>query len=81
MIPQAIQVFRYQYVMEFIGGKEYRTENSVKAALIKQMKQFILELGKDCTISASEQFGVVAKRQINGADLKLLFKFASLIQK
>ena len=45
--PQAQQVFRDQYVMEFIGGKEYKTENTMKAALIRQMKQFILELGKD----------------------------------
>ena len=41
--PQADQVFRDHYVMEFIGGKEYKTENSMKSALIQQMKQFILE--------------------------------------
>lgn len=45
--PQAEQIFRDQYVMEFIGGKEYKHENNMKAALIKQMKDFILELGKD----------------------------------
>jgi len=45
--PTAQQVFRDQYVMEFIGGKEYRTEHSMKSALIRQMKEFILELGKD----------------------------------
>ena len=45
--PQAEQVFRDQYVMEFIGGKEYEHENSMKAALVKQMKNFILEFGKD----------------------------------
>ncbi|MCR5533302.1 MAG: DUF1016 N-terminal domain-containing protein [Paludibacteraceae bacterium] len=31
--PSAEQVFRDQYVMEFIGGKEYKTENSMKSAL------------------------------------------------
>ena len=36
-----------QYVMEFLDGKMYRHENDMKAALIDQMKQFILELGKD----------------------------------
>ena len=41
--PQAEQIFRDQYVMEFIGGKEYEHENSMKAALVKQMKKFILE--------------------------------------
>ena len=45
--PTAQQVFRDQYVMEFIGGKEYKTEHSMKSALIRQMKEFILELGKD----------------------------------
>ena len=45
--PQAEQIFRDQYVMEFIGGKEFEHKNSMKAALVKQMKKFILELGKD----------------------------------
>ena len=45
--PQAEQIFRDHYVMEFIGGKEYEHENTMKTALVKQMKNFILELGKD----------------------------------
>lgn len=45
--PQVEQIFRDQYVMEFIGGKEYEHENSMKAALVKQMKDFVLEFGKD----------------------------------
>ena len=45
--PTAQQVFRDQYVMEFIGGKTFKTETSLKTALIQQMKEFILELGKD----------------------------------
>ena len=45
--PQAEQFFRDQYVMEFIGGKEYQHENTMKKALIAQMKKFVLELGKD----------------------------------
>ena len=45
--PDAEHVFRDDYVMEFIGGKTYPRETSMKSALIKQMKQFILELGKD----------------------------------
>jgi predicted nuclease of restriction endonuclease-like (RecB) superfamily len=32
--PQAEQIFRDQYVMEFLGGKEYEHENSMKAALV-----------------------------------------------
>ena len=42
--PQAEQIFRDQYVMEFIGGKEYEHENSMKAALVKQMKKYFLQL-------------------------------------
>lgn len=45
--PDAQKIFRDQYVMEFIGGKTYPHENSMKRALISQMKNFILELGKD----------------------------------
>ena len=45
--PNAEQIFRDQYVLEFIGGKEYKYENDLKAALVKQMKDFVLEFGKD----------------------------------
>lgn len=45
--PQAEQVFRDQYVLEFLGGKDYENENTMKKALIGQMKRFVLELGKD----------------------------------
>lgn len=47
ILPVSEKVFKDQYVMEFIGGKNYSTENTMKAALIKRMKDFILELGKD----------------------------------
>lgn len=45
--PEAERVFRNQYVMEFITGKEAKPENNLRRALIKKMKAFILELGKD----------------------------------
>jgi len=45
--PEAERVFRDQYVMEFITGKEAKPENNLRKALLKKMKQFILELGKD----------------------------------
>jgi len=45
--PSAEKVFRDQYVLEFIGDKEYKHENTMRAALINKMKDFILELGKD----------------------------------
>lgn len=46
-IPDAENLFRDQYVMEFITGKEAKPENTFRLALIHKMKNFILELGKD----------------------------------
>ena len=64
--PQAEHVFRDQYVLEFLGGKDYENENSMKAALIKQMKQFILELGKDF-IFIDEEF----RLQVGNSDFRI----------
>ena len=64
--PQAENVFRDQYVLEFLSGKDYENENSVKAALIKQMKQFILELGKDF-IFIDEEF----RLQVGNSDFRI----------
>ena len=64
--PQAEHVFRDQYVLEFLGGKDYENENSMKAALIKQIKQFILELGKDF-IFIDEEF----RLQVGNSDFRI----------
>lgn len=45
--PQAESVFKDQYVLEFITGKESKPENSFRNALIAKMKNLVLELGKD----------------------------------
>lgn len=45
--PTASNVFRDQYVMEFLGATHFDHENSMKSALVSKMKKFILELGKD----------------------------------
>ena len=66
MAPAAEQVFRDQYVMEFIGGKEYKTENSMKSALVQQMKEFILELGKDF-IFIDEEY----RLQVGNSDFRI----------
>ena len=47
LLPMAEDVFKDQYVLEFITGKEAKPENSLRHALITKMKTFILELGKD----------------------------------
>jgi predicted nuclease of restriction endonuclease-like (RecB) superfamily len=64
--PQAEQLFRDQYVMEFIGGKEYEHEDSMKAALVGQMKKFILELGKDF-LFIDEEF----RLQVGNSDFRI----------
>ena len=64
--PQAEHIFRDQYVMEFIGGKEYEHENVMKAALVKQMKKFILELGKDF-LFYDEEF----RLQVGNSDFRI----------
>ena len=64
--PKAQQVFRDQYVMEFIGGRDYKTENAMKSALVQQMKQFILELGKDF-IFVDEEY----RLQVGNSDFRI----------
>ena len=66
IVPEAEKVFRDQYVMEFIGGKEYKTENAMKSALVQQMKQFILELGKDF-IFVDEEY----RLQVGNSDFRI----------
>ena len=64
--PQAEQLFRDQYVMEFIGGKEYVHENSLRAALVQQMKNFVLELGKDFLFIGEEY-----RLQVGNSDFRI----------
>ena len=64
--PKAEQVFRDQYVLEFLGGKEYEHENSMKKALIDQMKQFVLELGKDFLFMEEEY-----RLQVGNSDFRI----------
>lgn len=64
--PQAEQVFRDNYVMEFITGKESKPENTLRRALIKNMKEFILELGKDF-IYIDEEY----RLQVGSSDFRI----------
>lgn len=64
--PEAERVFRDQYVMEFITGKEAKPENSLRKALLKKMKHFILELGKDF-ICIEEEY----RLQVGSSDFRI----------
>lgn len=66
MAPQAGQMFRDNYVMEFITGKESKPENTLRRALIKNMKDFILELGKDF-IYIDEEY----RLQVGNSDFRI----------
>jgi predicted nuclease of restriction endonuclease-like (RecB) superfamily len=47
--------FKNSYVLEFLGLPETHSENGLQTALVQQMKQFILELGRDF-IFVGEEF-------------------------
>ncbi len=44
---QAKSIFKDNYVLEFLGLPQARSESDLQKELIKQMKNFVLELGKD----------------------------------
>jgi predicted nuclease of restriction endonuclease-like (RecB) superfamily len=45
--PNINQVFKDNYVLEFLGLPQTHNENDLQKALVQQMKTFVLELGKD----------------------------------
>lgn len=53
--PAINQTFKDNYILEFLGLPELHSENDLQKALVTQMKQFILELGRDF-IFMSEEF-------------------------
>lgn len=53
--PALENVFKNNYVLEFLGLPEDHNESDLQKALIQNMKSFILELGKDF-IFVSEEF-------------------------
>ena len=45
--PNIVNTFKDSYVLEFLGLPPVHSESDLQKALIRHMKQFILELGKD----------------------------------
>lgn len=66
MAPQVELMFRDNYVMEFITGKDNKPENTLRRALIRNMKDFILELGKDF-IYIDEEY----RLQVGNSDFRI----------
>lgn len=68
--PSAKQVFKNSYVLEFLGLPEEHTESDLQKELVKQIKKFIIELGKDFLFIDQEY-----KLQVGNSDffIDLLF--------
>ena len=68
--PSAKQVFKDSYVLEFLGLPEEHTESDLQKELVKQIKKFIIELGKDFLFIDQEY-----KLQVGNSDffIDLLF--------
>lgn len=47
LVPNAQEIFRDTYTLEFLGLPPKHDEKDLRKALVRNMKQFILELGKD----------------------------------
>lgn len=68
--PKTTQVLKDNYVLEFLGLPNEHNENDLQKALLRHMKQFLLELGRDF-IFMGEQY----RLQVGNQDfyLDLLF--------
>ncbi len=52
--PQAEYIFKDNYVLDFLGLPAKYSEQNLRKAIIKNLKQFILEFGKDFTFVGEE---------------------------
>lgn len=52
--PEITNSFKDNYIFEFLGLPEHHSENELQRGLIVQMKNFILELGKDFIFMGEE---------------------------
>jgi YhcG PDDEXK nuclease domain len=68
--PEALDVFRDAYVLEFLGLPEQHAEADLHGALLRKLKDFLIELGRDFCFVGSEY-----PLQVGGRDfaLDLLF--------
>jgi predicted nuclease of restriction endonuclease-like (RecB) superfamily len=68
--PAGINIFNDAYIMEFLGLKDGHTEADLHQGFLNQLKNFLIELGRDFCFVGSEY-----PLQIGGRDfaLDLLF--------
>ncbi|MES2777176.1 MAG: PDDEXK nuclease domain-containing protein [Bacteroidota bacterium] len=68
--PNIFNSFKDSYIFEFIKLPDTHSEDDLQSSLIKHMKQFILELGKDFLFIGEEYKIMVGNRDFN---IDLLF--------
>ena len=61
MHPDAAAIFKDTYFVEFLDLPPHHSETDLQCALIEQLKQFLLELGRDFCFIGS-QYPVPALR-------------------
>lgn len=64
--PMAMDVFRDAYVLEFLDLPERHTEADLHRALLRQLQDFLIELGRDFCFVGSEY-----PVQVGGRDFAL----------
>jgi predicted nuclease of restriction endonuclease-like (RecB) superfamily len=80
LYPTLENVFKNNYVLEFLGLPEDHNESDLQKALIQNMKNFILELGKDF-IFVSEEFRLQVGNQDFFIDLLFYHRGLSALLK
>jgi predicted nuclease of restriction endonuclease-like (RecB) superfamily len=80
LYPTLENVFKNNYVLEFLGLPEDHNESDLQKALIQNMKNFILELGKDF-IFVGEEFRLQVGNQDFFIDLLFYHRGLSALLK
>ena len=76
--PAVDEAFKDHYVLEFLGLPDPHSENDLKRALVRHMKAFVLELGKDF-LFVSEDYRLQVGNQDFYIDLLLYHRNLSAL--
>ncbi len=60
--PEAVAIFKDIYLLDFLGLPPQHSESDLQRALIEQLKQFLIELGRDFCFVGSEYVVQVGNR-------------------
>jgi predicted nuclease of restriction endonuclease-like (RecB) superfamily len=68
-------VFRYPYLLDFLGLEDTYSERDLEAAILRELERFLLELGMDFSFIARQKHMAIGERDFY---LDLLFSHRSL---